>query len=312
MLIPIMTILDFFTKIYGRLHSSRLHYSFLTPFRVLVRKTANKILPFYLSKPHNLSDIVVEDLIVSFTTFPARIGEVWQVVECMFRQTYLPKKIILWLSKEQFPSKNDIPESLLCRECERFEIRYVEGDIKSHKKYFYMAEQFTNKYVFLIDDDIYYPTTLIEDTWKYHVVYPNAVICNYGYHIEYERNGVLKPYNKWDRIYSASYSDAIFFGSGGGTLIKPSSLYTDLNNIDLALRMTPIADDIWLNAMVNLANLKKVLLKNRLILPIYIKGDTKLASQNRENNQNDKQLNNVIDYYTNNIGENPFKASQNY
>ena len=310
MFFVVMTVLDLFTRLYGRLHSERLYYRFLTPSRYVVRSLANHFLPNYLSKPHRVTNKVIDGLIVSFTSFPARIDSVWQVVECLFRQTYLPEKIILWLSKEQFPSDKDLPESLRCRLNDRFEIRFVEGDIRSHKKYYYISKLFPEKYVFLIDDDIYYPTTLIENTWKAHVECPEAAICNYGFHIQYDDKGGLKPYNQWKRIYGSSYSDAIFFGSGGGTLIKPSSLYSDLKDINLALKLAPIADDIWLNAMVNLIGLKKVLLNNRQILPVCIKGDSKLASQNRENSQNDIQLENVINYYINKIGVNPFKINK--
>lgn len=311
MFFAIMTVLDLFTRIYGRLHSERLHYKLLTPLRYIVRSLANRFLPNYLSKPHRVTNKVIDGLIVSFTSFPARIDSVWQVVECLSRQTYLPEKIILWLSKEQFPSeKDDMPESLTCRLSKRFEIRFVDGDKGSHKKYYYVSKLFPEKYVFLIDDDIYYPTTLIENTWEAHLANPDAVICNYGYHMQYGVQGDLKPYNKWKRLYEYSCSDSIFFGSGGGTLIKPSSLYSDFEDIGIALQLTPIADDIWLNAMVNLAGLEKVLLNNRQILPICIKDDSKLASQNRENSKNDRQLKNIINYYTKKIGVNPFKLNK--
>lgn len=310
MYFAIMTILDLFTKIYGSLHSSYLHYRLLTPFRFLVRGLANKVLPYYLSKPRAFSNRVEEDIIVSFTSFPARIGNVWQVIECLFRQTCLPGKIILWLSKEQFPSEESIPDSLLSRVNNRFEIRFVDGDIKSHKKYYYVAKQMPDKFILLLDDDIYYPTDLIEKTWESHLTHPDAVICNYGFHIKYEKDRSLKPYNQWERVYSYSCSNTIFFGSGGGTLIKPSMICADLINIDLAIKMVPIADDIWLNAMVNISRIKKVLLNNRLILPICIKDDLRLASQNRENCQNDKQLNIVIDYYLETMGVNPFDNGQ--
>lgn len=57
----------------------------------------------------------------------------------------------------------------------------VNGDIKSHKKYLYVAMEYPNDYVFLIDDDMFYPSTLIERTWNAHINIPNSIICNYGY-----------------------------------------------------------------------------------------------------------------------------------
>lgn len=295
---PKMNCQDLLVNIYGRMYNRRhLHGGMLSPMRYCTRKIANNVLQTYLLKSHKYSSHIVEGLIVSFTSFPARIENVWQVVECMFRQTYLPEKIILWLSKEQFPSKESIPESLKKREGERFEIRIVDGDIRSHKKYYYVSREYPNKYVFLIDDDIYYPTSLLENSWKAHLKHPSCVICNYGFEILYDDNNGLKPYNEWKRLYKGSESSHLFFGSGGGTLFCPATMYSDLTNVDLAMTLTPLADDVWLNAMVKLANIPVILLPNRFILPIIVKHDKKLAEQNRQCNKNDEQIVKVMDYY---------------
>lgn len=68
-------------------------------------------------------------------------------------------------------------------------------------------------------------------------------------------------------------------------------------NVDLALKLTPIADDIWLNAMALIAKRKKVMLQNGLILPIPIKGKVKLASTNIGMAANDMQIKEVRSYY---------------
>lgn len=228
------------------------------------------------------------------------------MVECIFRQSFLPEKIILWLSKEQFKSENEIPDSLLDRVNDRFEIKLVDGDIRSHKKYYYVLKEYPDSFIFLIDDDIYYPSNLIENTWKAHEKAPDAVICNFGSEIKYDKDSNPLLYNQWESTYKL-LKKHVFFGSGGGTLINRSLLYRDITNIDLALQLTPIADDIWLNAMANLAGTCKILLPNRQILPICIDNDVKLASQNCSNGHNDIQLKALIDYYTKHIGVNPFE-----
>lgn len=45
-----------------------------------------------------------EEIIVSLTTFPARISTVWITIETIFRQEVMPDRIVLWLAKEQFPN----------------------------------------------------------------------------------------------------------------------------------------------------------------------------------------------------------------
>jgi len=236
-------------------------------------------------------------VIISLTSFPARINKVWQVIECMKRQSLQPMKIILWLSKDQFPNEQNIPESLKEREDDEFEIRLVDGDIRSHKKYYYVAKEYPNSLVFLIDDDIYYPTDILERSLQQYNKSGNSIICNYGYKIMRNADGNRKRYSEWEPLYSHTESESLFFGSGGGTLLNPSKLYYDLTNIDLALKLCPLADDIWLNVMAKLAGLKIKLLNNGLIMPIISKNDTTLSSVNNGQDKNEEQLKAVEAYY---------------
>lgn len=303
-----MLALNLLTRFYGILHNYRGVPSVaLTPLRKIIRYLANNVLPNSLEKSDRRKAIQETDVIVSFTSFPARIQEVWQVVECMLRQSYCPKKVILWLSKEQFPQVDDIPVSLRKREGECFNIRLVEEDIRSHKKYYYVSREYPDSLVLLIDDDIYYPTDMIERLIKMYNIHQNAVICQYGYILKYDSQKSLLPYNEWKKVYSENEDPNFFFGSGGGTLFKPSSLYEDLINKDLFLQLTPTADDIWLNAMVRLVGLKCVMIKSGLILPITISGKKfNLCNENVGQGMNDVQIFNVRKYYINKYGVDPF------
>lgn len=291
-----MDVVDFFVDLYGVLKKNNVIVNrVLSPLRRLVRGVSNKILPTYLSQTNNrIGYEQVEEIIVSFTSFPARIGNVWQVVECMKRQTIRPSKIILWLSSQQFPNEDSIPQSLKDREDDIFVIRLVDGDIRSHKKYYYVSKEYSDSLVFLIDDDIYYPSYILEKSVEIYKNTPKSVICNYGCQIRFDSRGYHFPYSQW--LDSDSQED-VFFGSGGGTLFRPSDMYTDLTKKDLALKLAPNADDIWLNAMARIEGLKIVRISNRLILPIYNKEDVTLDSLNNGNSQNDIQIKAVEDYY---------------
>lgn len=294
-----MNWLDLFTKTYGALYSRS-----WVPFRVgsflrwFVRQLSWVCIPPYLGKNKEPKSTTVVPVYVSLTSFPARIDYVWQVIECMFRQSYLPEKIILWLSKEQFRDMSIVPESLRSRLNNIFEIRFVDGDIRSHKKYLYVSREYPDKYIFLIDDDIYYPTDILEKTWKVHLENPNSIISNYGYVMSYTLEGLLKPYGEWQHNHNYTKSSNLFFGSGGGTLFMPKHMYKDLTDIDLALELTPFADDVWLNTMARLAHYEIVMLKNGLILPCKINNNNKLSVINMENCQNDEQIKAVISYYS--------------
>lgn len=293
-----MNRLDLLIKAYSKLHNyPRLPYWVLTLPRKVVRFFANKTLPRYLAKTQANNPKAISEIIVSLTSFPARINNVWQVIECMKRQTLKPSKILLWLSKEQFPTPETIPQSLKEREDEVFEIRMVDGNIRSHKKYFYVSKEFPDNYVFLVDDDLYYPSTLIKKTWNEHLKQPEKIVGNYGYRMRFQSDGTVKSYKEWTEIFNDSDSEDLFFGSGGGTLIKPSQMYGDYTNIELAKGLTPIADDIWLNAMARKAGIKTHMIAHGLLLPIEQQNKERLSVENNGASQNDAQIASIEDYY---------------
>lgn len=136
-------------------------------------------------------------IIISFTSYPARINNVWLVLECMFRQTILPDKIILYLSEEQYPTIDFVPPNIKRYICQLFEIRIIKGDYKSHKKYYYTQHDFPNKSIITIDDDIIYPTYLVERLSKMAEKYTYAIPAMYCHRIYWNENGCVQPYSKW-------------------------------------------------------------------------------------------------------------------
>ena len=63
--------------------------------------------------------------------------------------------VILWLSKEQFPDRSFIPNSLLSLEKRGLIIELCEGDLRSHKKYYYALRQYPNDIIITIDDMLF-------------------------------------------------------------------------------------------------------------------------------------------------------------
>ena len=305
-----MNSLRFYTKLYGLTHNYKgVPYWVLTPVRQVLRKIANKRLPQYFdSTPLCLSKRQEKNLIISLTSFPARIDYVYLTIESLLRQTVLPEKVLLWLSKEQFPSVDSLPERLLCLQNNIFEIRFVDGDLRSHKKYYYTFLEFSNSKVILADDDIIYSDRMAEELLNEFQEFPNSVICRYALDIKYLEDGNLAPYKTWGRFFSKTSGKNVFFGTGGGTLLIPSQLYKDVIEKELFLSKTPIADDIWMNAQARIAGLDIRLITTDLYFPTNIPHNQDLHSQNVGEDQNDKQLKSVVDYYKKNIGYSPFRV----
>lgn len=300
--------LKFYTWLYGCLYNrGPIPEWVFSPLRRSLRLLASYHLPEFLhNAPLPKSVCHCNDVVVSLTSFPARINDVWMTISSMLRQTYTPAKIILWLSKEQFHSKQDLPNNLTRLEGDVFEIRFVESDIRSHKKYVYAFRDFPDMLVITVDDDIIYSPYLIESLVEEHKKHPDDVLCRYAKKINRGPDGKLLPYNKWKTLDYICDTD-VFFGSGGGTLFQPQKMFKDILNLDLSQTLTPLADDIWLNAMSRLAGLKTRLITRELYLFLNNGNKISLSEQNVEMQQNDVQLNNTMDYYIKSIGINPFE-----
>lgn len=293
---------------------------FYSAERFILRTIANFLLPVYFkltlkNRSYNLHDSDKKNgrVIVSLTSFPARINRIWLAIECIMRQSFKPDIIILWLSKEQFPDKFSLPKNLLKMEKRGLRIELREGDLRSHKKYYYFLQEFPDDIMVIIDDDIFYPTNMIEKLMKYHGTFPNAVIARYGLKIQIIDNEIA-PYKSWGMHYQQKTPDFdVFFGSGGGTLFPAHSLPKDTLNKDLFMDLCYYADDIWLNTMCRLNNRKIFKTKKSLcsLLPVINKNSESLFSKNIGENLNDKQLRNVRDYFNSNRGFDPYKLNQN-
>ena len=302
---------DWFCNIYSSIEDGNAFLKkirFYSLLRWLTRQTANIVIPFAFRlhpTKKTLSSDNKPSFIVSLTTFPARIDKVWMVIECIFRQTVLPNKIILWLSKEQFASTDAIPTRLRAYQAQGLEILLVEDDFRSHKKYLYTLQQYTEDILITIDDDIFYQSTLIEDLMTCHNAHPTAIIAHYTHNILYDKNGGILPYVQWEN--NVIEGNHLFFGSGGGTLFPAHALHEEVSNIEAALRICPQADDVWLNAMMRLN--KTELLhtpKRTVVLPVLNRNQPMLSSDNLSG-RNDVQIQQVIDYCIKKFNNNPFE-----
>ena len=313
--------IDFFSKWYATIQNNNTFlekYRIYSVHRVFVRVLANILLSIYFrctsrNSQYKLIENKKNDgrIIVSLTSFPARINKVWMVVESMLRQTHKPDMIILWLSNEQFSSLNVLPKNLLDLQSRGLRIELKDEDLRSHKKYYYAMKEYPDDFIITIDDDIFYRKNMISNLIKYSEKFPNAIIAQYTRRVvKYKQ--VLSSYSKWSDVYGEdTICNNLFFGSGGGTLFPTNSLYKDCLKTELFMNLSSLADDLWLNAMARL-NKRRVIKTNAspLILPIINKNNTTLSSVNRDQNMNDVQIENIRNYYKKELGIDPFKYKE--
>lgn len=311
-----MPLVDFFDRTYTSIKNRNALLSklrFYSALRFVVRTTANVILPVYFrftrrNPAYALlpTDKMEERIIVSLTSFPARIGRVWLVVETLLRQTKKPDMIILWLSKEQFPTKEVLPRKLLDLQERGLRIELRDGDLRSHKKYYYALAEYPDDVLVTVDDDILYKSAMLESLVREAKKQSDCVIANYVHGMTW-KTGQLCPYNDWMPTVGYGYNeDNLFFGSGGGTLFPARILPQAVLYEDVFMSICRSADDVWLNAMVRL-NGKKVVKSSYVssLLPVHNKHNKTLSSNNLSSG-NDVQIAAVRKYCVKHFGKDPF------
>jgi hypothetical protein len=224
------------------------------------------------------------------------------------RQSKKPDQILLWLSKNQFPSLECLPTNLLKLRKRGLQIELKEDDLRSHKKYYYFLQKFPNDIMITVDDDIFYPTNAIATLVNGHNKFPDAVVARYGFKIKV-KNNQIEPYRTWQTNYNHCFPEySLFFGSGGGVLFPVGSLSKEALNKDVFLNICLNADDVWLNSIcrINKRKIYKVTDLECSILPIINKNNITLASKNLFENQNDKQISDVREYFISTKNIDPF------
>ncbi len=193
------------------------------------------------------------NIIVSLTTYPARIKNVWVTVATLLNQTYKPKGIILYLSKEQFPKGEEgLPNNLKRLKKRGLSIEFVDGDIKPHKKYYYSFKDYSEYIVITADDDVFYPENHIQQLVEASKEYPDAVICMRSHLIDtFEINGAkeFSPYNKWKNNITDIPDMQTLPVGGNGVLYKPTLFNDELYDIEKITKYCLYTDDLWLKLM---------------------------------------------------------------
>ena len=285
-----MNSLDIYTKVYGCLCSDYyVWFKLMSPFRTIVRKLGNRFLPSYL-KRYSESPRVYPNLLVSLTSYPARINDVWKVIECLKKQSVLPEKIILWLSYDQFKNRSCIPEEVLQQEDGLFEVRLVEEDIRSHKKYYYAFQQYPDWTTITCDDDVFYDTNMIKRLVETSKLFPGCVVANHSTEISFGITGDVVSYAEWDNKEIPGLSRNRCQIGIGGVLYPPHSLDEMVMDKNAFMREAPYADDLWLNAMARLKHVP-VIQASKKFLPLPVVGNSEsLSDINNGENKNDEQL----------------------
>jgi len=276
---------------------------------IILKRIFDLFVPYYLkiSSKSQGSGISSNEsgkiIVVSLTSFPARISQVWISIETILRQSYKPNIIILWLAEDQFPDKV-VPTSLTRLISRGLSIRFCE-DLKSHKKYFFALKEFPDANIITLDDDLYYPKDVIKNIVDLNERYPNLIATNRAHRFTFREN-VLIPYRKWDDNVTDIYPSHCLVQTGGaGTLYPPNCLHPDVFNESVIRTICFHADDLWLKMMAYMKDTMVVTNDkyNKDFITTSSTQKVRLVVYNVLNGGNDIQLKNICEHYSIDLSE---------
>lgn len=206
-------------------------------------------------KKKSISSPEEADYVVSLTTYPARVGNVWRVIEMAANQRGIQDKyaICLYLIKSEFEGI-DLPAKIKELQARGLTVKFNEENLKCHNKYFYAFKDYPEKTVITIDDDLQYNHHTISGLIKKNKEYPKCIIYNRG-------NRILKnePYNNWPFVENLTCPQHDVFPTGvGGVLYPPHCCNRFVTDMEVIKKTCLRADDLWLNFMSRLNHTKVV------------------------------------------------------
>lgn len=242
-------------------------------------------------------------VIVSLTSFPARIRTAYLAIESLFSQSLRPAKVVLWLSTEEMEG-TDIPASLrrLCRR--GLEIRMVSSRLRSHNKLYFAAGEYKDSVIVTADDDIFYPRWWLEKLYGAHRQNPAEILC-YRAHILRKSGGgsdLFIPYHAMhcaDSVGNFPPSFALLPTGVSGVLYPPGIFDGEFFDKEKFLALCANCDDIWYRLMSIRAGVKaaRVFPYNLHFLPVPPLHRHALSPQNIYGGNNDISLTRAFSAY---------------
>lgn len=205
------------------------------------------------------------EIIVSLTSFPARINSVEKTVRTLLSQTLKPDRVVLWLAEEQFPNREkDLPEALVSLKTFGLDIEFCE-DLRSYKKLIPAMKKYPKAVIITADDDIYYAPDTVESLYTAYLEDKTSVHAHRIQPLALVDGNKLKNGKKVPK--TSYFNRQIGYGA---VLYPPDVLYKDAADVSIFKKLLPTHDDVWFWAMTVLNHRKINLVKGDKESIIYV------------------------------------------
>lgn len=219
------------------------------------------------------------EVIISLTSFPARIGTVNQTIESLLNQTMKADRVILWLAPEQFPNKEaDLPQELLDLREKGLTIDWYH-DIRSYKKLIPALKKYPDAIIVTADDDLIFKNNWLSLLYSAYLK-DKTKIWSHRITRLYRSSGKMHILDR--SLYlneNGDYKQELKFGNafnkltgGAGSLYPPKSLHPDVMDEDAFMKLAPTSDDIWFWIQAIRNGFKVAVVDNNLYKLQYVPG----------------------------------------
>lgn len=242
------------------------------------------------------------EVVVSLTSFPARIDHAWIPIETMLRQDHAPDRVVLVLADDEFPVRT-LPHKLGAQQRRGLEILWIPRSARSFDKLLPARVAFPAATIITVDDDARYEPWLVSRLIEESRHHPGSVIGHRGREIRCDEDGLV-PSNDWMLASRATPAGRVLLTGVGGVLYPPGVLPIDLlTDVDLARELCPTADDVWFWAVARVAGVPTRCLGLTSWCRLRRQAHTPtLNTINRDEGQNDVQLARVIEHFGVTVG----------
>lgn len=181
------------------------------------------------------------DVIISLTSFPARIESVWATIDSLLRQSQSLRAVVLVLSEEEFPERW-IPPSLIRRTRRGLTVHWVPEDHRNFDKLLPALTEFPHCRIITVDDDKLYPRDMAKRLVTASDKAPRAIIGTSGRLFAKLPDGRI---HTGPVLETPTSSDRLYLLNGTGVLYPPGSLDGRVHDFALIRQLCPTSDDVW-------------------------------------------------------------------
>lgn len=244
-----------------------------------------------------------ERLIISLTTHPPRIRQVFATLESLCEQNIDAFDIHLYLSRRDKETIGDLPKTLQRLTRRGVKIVVTDIDLRSYDKLVHALEAYPQAMIITADDDMLYPSD-----WARRLVdganrFPGCIVCHRGHMLCESSPGSGEISYKEVRTRqdpgAMQPNFALMPTGSGGVLYPPGVLDPMVFDVEAFQALAPNADDIWFKMASLKAGTRCVRVNSRNVdfLSTPASGESALHEDNVKRGGNDRQFANCLARY---------------